>query len=181
MKLAIDPGHGMSNRKPGVYDPGACAGGYAEAEIALQWALAGKHIANEFGIPVWLSRDDDSDPDPVGARDNRALAAGCTHFLSLHMNAGGGKGTEVFYRDGEDLAFGKVVLDAAVSAMGSFSRGMKTEGSSQHSRLAVLDFPGPAALLEIGFIDNANDRRRALDRDARIAFWRGLFERLRRG
>lgn len=76
MKLAIDPGHGMSNRKPGVYDPGACAGGYAEAEIALAWALTGKHIAKEFGIEVWLSRDDNTDPDPVGTRDNRAAAPG---------------------------------------------------------------------------------------------------------
>lgn len=32
MKLAIDPGHGNANKAAGQYDPGACAGGVAEAD-----------------------------------------------------------------------------------------------------------------------------------------------------
>jgi N-acetylmuramoyl-L-alanine amidase len=44
MKLTfcIDPGHGMSNRKPGVYDPGATvrvgSTEITEAGIVMDWA-----------------------------------------------------------------------------------------------------------------------------------------------
>ena len=48
MRIAIDAGHGLSNRAPGVYDPGVVAAGVAEADLALLWALAGA------GLGAWL-------------------------------------------------------------------------------------------------------------------------------
>lgn len=39
-RICLDAGHGMSNRTPGVFDPGADAGGVREAGVALDWALA---------------------------------------------------------------------------------------------------------------------------------------------
>ena len=182
MKLCIDPGHGASNRKAGVYDPGATLGNFTEADIVLQVALTGQWLAKtEFGIPTFLTRDDDSDPDPVGTRDDRAEAAGCTHFLALHCNAASGSasGTETFYRDGADKSFAAQVQRAALGAWELKDRGLKTEADSQHSRLAVFDFDGPAALLEMGFIDNEIDRARMLSRDRRIAFWRAILTALK--
>lgn len=172
MKLCIDPGHGFNNRGNNKYDPGACAGGVAEADIALQWGLTLKWVCAQNGIDVWMTRDDDKDSDYVGTRDNRANAEGCTHFISLHCNAATAQasGAEVFYRDNADYIFGKKVLAAALSAMGSKDRGMKTESQSQHSRLAVMDFKGAACLLEIGFITNTAERTKMLDRDVRLAF-----------
>lgn len=184
MKLCIDAGHGNSNRKNGVYDPGATYGKDTEADIALQWALTGKWVAAERGIPVFLTRDDDSDPTPVSTRDNRAEQANCTHFLSLHCNAANGKahGTETFYRDTRDKALAHQVQQAALQALDLRDRGLKSEAASQHTQLAIFDFNGPAALLELGFIDAsaelAPDRGRLKDRDRRVAFWRNLFNTL---
>jgi N-acetylmuramoyl-L-alanine amidase len=181
MKLAIDPGHGMSNKRDDVFDPGAVAAGVRECDIALEWALTGKYILPQYGINHFLTRDDNLDEVPVGRRDDMAAAAHCTHFLSIHCNAADGKatGVEVYYRDISDRAFAQLVLDSLVEATGLKSRGLKRESDSQHSRLAVLDFGPPACLAEIGFLDNPHDRSVIRDREVRLKFWAGLCRRLR--
>lgn len=180
IKICLDAGHGMSNRSSGVYDSGATAAGVAEADVALSWVLAGRWLAPQYGIEVFLTRDDDRDPDPVGSRDDRAEAAGCDYFLSIHCNAANGRasGTETYYRDAADKTFAAWVQAAAVAAVGSKDRGLKSEGESQHPRLAVMDFDGPAALLETGFLDHPGDRAKVLSRDVRVAFWRAFFTKL---
>jgi N-acetylmuramoyl-L-alanine amidase len=181
MKLAIDPGHGMSNKRDNVFDPGAVAAGVRECDIALEWALTGKYILPQYGINHFLTRDDNLDEVPVGRRDDMAAAAHCTHFLSIHCNAADGKatGVEVYYRDISDRAFAQLVLDSLVEATGLKSRGLKRESESQHSRLAVLDFGPPACLAEIGFLDNPHDRSVIRDREVRLKFWAGLCRRLK--
>jgi N-acetylmuramoyl-L-alanine amidase len=181
MKLAIDPGHGMSNKRDDVFDSGAVAAGVRECDIALEWALTGKYILPQYGINHFLTRDDNLDEVPVGRRDDMAAAAHCTHFLSLHCNAADGKatGVEVYYRDSSDRAFAQLVLDSLVEATGLKSRGLKRESESQHSRLAVLDFGPPACLAEIGFLDNPHDRSVIRDRNVRLKFWAGLCRRLK--
>ena len=181
MKLAIDPGHGMSNKRDNVFDPGAVSAGVRECDIALEWALTGKYVLPQYGINHFLTRDDNLDEVPVGRRDDMAAAAHCTHFLSIHCNAADGKatGVEVYYRDISDRAFAQLVLDSLVEATGLKSRGLKRESDSQHSRLAVLDFGPPACLAEIGFLDNPHDRSVIRDREVRLKFWAGLCRRLR--
>lgn len=172
MKLCIDPGHGMANREFGKYDPGAVAAGVAEAGIALEVGLTLKHVAVREGIEVFLTRTNDVDPTPVATRARLAQNRGCTHFLSLHCNAGPilASGTETFYRDSRDEDFAELVQDAALFAWGLRDRGVKHESESQHKRLAIFNFAGPAALLEMGFITNPANRKWLLDRDARIRF-----------
>lgn len=179
VKLCIDPGHGNSNRRAGVYDPGAQYGGVSEADVALQWALTLKWVLTQRGIPVFLTRDDDSDPTPVGTRDDKAEAAGCTHFLSLHCNMADGKasGSEVFYRDSVDKAWASTVLSCLIPSTQGRNRGIKSESDSQHTRLAVFDFDGPAALAEIEFIDGPN-RSVLTSRLARVAFAERLADAL---
>ena len=176
MRIALDAGHGNKNRGSG-YDPGAVAGGVAEADVALAWAISGRWIlTREFGIEVFLTRDDDSDPTPVGTRDDKAEAAGADLFLSIHANAASPNvsGCETYYRDGADKTFAKVVQACLLSAMGIKDRGVKSESVSQHGSLAVFGFDGPAALAEVGFITNPTDRARMQERDRRVAFWRSL-------
>ncbi len=36
MIVILDPGHGLSNRTPGVYDPGVVVGPYSEATIVME-------------------------------------------------------------------------------------------------------------------------------------------------
>lgn len=173
----LDFGHGWENREDGSYDPGAVGNGQTEADMVLTVGLTVRWILEqEFGIKTWLTRDDDRDSSPVGTRDNRAAAAGCTHGISLHMNANlpRATGTETFYRDARGKELAEVVQRAALDAWGLRDRGLKTEAQSQHSSLAILDFKPPMCLLEIGFIGNKNDVRRILERDRRIAFARSI-------
>lgn len=181
IKIAVDPGHGNANRTPGVYDPGAVSGGIEEADIALAWALTMKHIGPEYGFDIWLTRDDDRDVTPVSTRDNRADAADCDFFISLHCNAADGhaQGTEAYYRDAKDLAFGEIALGACCAAMNSRNRGMKSEDQSQHARIAIFNVSCPATLLEIEFIDNPAARQKLTNRARRIDFARRFFSALR--
>lgn len=181
MTICLDPGHGRDNRGVGRgYDPGACSAGVCEADIVLQWGLTGKFLLTQLGITVVMTRDDDMDIAPVGQRDEFAERKGADRFLSIHCNSAGASatGTETFYRSLEDKAWAQKVQNAALHALGLRDRGLKTEGQSQHSRLAVFDFDGPACLLELGFISRLSDRTAMLKRENRIAFWQKLAESL---
>ena len=148
--LAIDAGHGQDNRRPGVFDPGAVAGGKRESDLAWMLLETLRYVATtEYAtdVRIVLTRDTPTEAAPVGGRDNEATREGADFFLSLHWNAADtpqATGTEVFYRDPTDEAFAQAVLSATVGAFGLRCRGRKKESESQHSRLAVLDFPGPA-------------------------------------
>jgi N-acetylmuramoyl-L-alanine amidase len=180
LKIALDAGHGWENRQSNSYDSGAVGGGIHEADIALAWALTGKWVLENAGIPVFLTRDSDTDSAPLGSRDELAKAAGCTHFLSLHCNAAGAtvRGTETIYRDQGDMKFAAMVQAAALDALGTRDRKIKQESSiirdDRPLRLSVLDFQGAACLFEIAFISNNADRLLMLSRANRIRF----FERL---
>lgn len=172
MKIAIDPGHGMSNRDDGVYDPGACkkVNGvtYAEADIALDYALTLKRLCVEQGIPFFLTRTSSADPAPVTTRAARARKAGCTHFISLHLNSSTSaqaSGLEVLYRtDAKDKPLASALQKKLIAVTGFRDRGIK-----QRTDLAVLKFtPGPAVLIELGFISNPSDREWMMVRENRI-------------
>lgn len=164
MTIILDPGHGMSNRRSGTFDPGAVADGFREADIALLWANQLRIILIEAGHKVVRTRVDHSDPAPVGRRAGIASKFGGEIMLSIHCNAADGKahGTETFYRGAGNKAKASAINTAVVQALGTRDRGVKTESSSQHSRLAVLDFP-QCYLLELGFIDNPEDRDRMIN------------------
>lgn len=170
--ISLDAGHGMGNIKPGQYDPGASAAGLTEAAIALEWVLTFKERAKQRGVQVHLIRSGTTDSNPVSGRDNESTAVGATHQLSIHCNAGpaSSTGVETFYRDAGDKPFADAVQKAALKATKLPDRKVKTEAQSQHPRLAVLSFPKPACLVEIGFLTNPTDRDAILDKRVRIAF-----------
>lgn len=146
--------------------------------MVYAWALTLKHILAERGIQAVLSRATDSTEAPLRYRVKHATELGCSHLLSLHCNAGVvlARGTETFYR--YDSSWVRAVHSAAVHAVGSKDRGIKSEFKSQHKSLAILAFRGPACLVELGFLTNPSDRKRLLDRDCRIAFATAVAEAL---
>jgi N-acetylmuramoyl-L-alanine amidase len=157
MKICIDAGHGMGNRTAGVFDSGAVGGRHKEAHLTLAYALALEAALAKLGVEVWLTRRDNDKPCPVGRRASNAAAAGCTAFVSLHFNAHNGRasGVEVLYRETlKDKPLAEIMQAALVRVTGLPNRGVKSRRD-----LAVLKFaPGPAVLLEMGFIDNPRDR-----------------------
>lgn len=172
MILAIDPGHGLGNSKSGVLDSGAVAAGHRECDIALDWALALNWVAKKKGLKTFMTRKSNEDSAPLSHRVRRAHDAGCTHFLSLHLNSAGilASGTETLFRDAIDRKFALVVHSAAVNVLGRKDRGLKPESASPRGRLAVFAFQGPCCLSELGFITNPTDRNLLLQRQKRVAY-----------
>lgn len=168
--IILDPGHGMSNRRRGEYDPGACAGGATEAAIAMEWSNELRTILIARKCRVVRTRVDAKDPAPVIRRDDIAVSYGGDLMLSLHCNSGGGKasGTEVFYRGEDDREMARRLSAVVSKALGIRDRGAKTERESQHTALAVMEFD-KCWLLEIGFIDHPGDRAKMLDPGVRKA------------
>src|SRR5262249_49815816 len=169
MKVAVDPGHGNSNRRNGVYDPGAehVSNGvkYQEADIALRYGLALKDILRARQIDVFMTRENATDDAPVGERARNAERAGCDMFISLHLNdneSEAANGLEVLYRNAEYEPLAKAMHDALI-------RTIKPRGAKQRLDLAVLKFDGPAVLIELGFISNDRDRTELLDAQMRGA------------
>ena len=172
--LCIDPGHGKSNRRLGVFDPGATYrhGGvlYKESEIVWEWALTLKYVFGMAGENAVLTRGSYDAESQLSRRPQTASALGATHLLSIHANSGGGHGCESFVwsmADDPCRHFAADALHACIAATERPSRGVK-RGS-----FAVLNprnFSGPATLLEVGFIDNDSDRARILERDVRVEF-----------
>lgn len=156
IKVCIDPGHGMSNRKFGVYDPGCVHGSNDEAPIALSWAFELEKALIARGIPVFLTRRSADDHCPVATRASRAQAANCTHLISIHVNdadSAEANGTETLYRD--DESFARRVHDKLTSVLKLKNRGLK-----HRTDLAVLNFRGQACLIELGFIKHFEDLTR---------------------
>ena len=182
MKVAIDAGHGMGNRTAGVYDPGAVAkaGGvtYCEADFTLQYALTLKWVLQEACVPTFLTRSSSAEPCSLRYRVSRAEKAGCTHFISLHVNSAAGKpeGLEVLYRDRDKDRPLAAELQTRLCA----TTGFRNRGVKQRLDLAVLKFaPGPAVLIELGFINNTQEREWLLVRENRIAVCRTILIALR--
>jgi len=179
MSIIIDSGHGMSNRRAGVFDPGAVSNGIREADIALAWCNEIRGLLMARGNKVVRTRVDNSDPAPIGKRASIARQYGGTVMLSLHCNAatGSANGTETFYRGEANKGMAERINAAVVAALGTRDRGVKTESASQHARLAVMAFQ-PCYLLEIGFIDHAGDRAKMLDPDLRRKACQGIVSAL---
>lgn len=157
-RLAIDAGHGLSNVRKGQTDPGATANGQTEAAIVLAYAKTLKFYAEQAGLPVFMVNTG-LDENPVGGRDEQAEAAKCSAYLSIHCNAGpkSTRGTETLYRDHNDMLFAAKVQKATLQTLKLRDRGLQPETVSPHKRLAVFDFDGEAALVELGFISNTGD------------------------
>ena len=162
--IILDPGHGMSNRRPGHFDPGALSNGLREADVVMDWANDIRTYLLAIGHRVVRTRVDNSDPAPISARAGIAREYGGAIMLSIHCNAhtGAANGTETYYRGASNADLARAINDAVVSAMGTRNRGIKQEKDSQHKTIAVMSFQ-PCFLLEIGFLDNASDRQKMLD------------------
>ena len=170
--IALDPGHGG-------YDGGTRGrdSGVWEKELTLQIAEKLEHELVSRGAKVVLTRREDVALCETGgatlkrkradlqARVDIAKEAGATVFLSIHLNDYRSRrecGPQVFYqRGGDDGRLLAGVLQAAL-----------IEGlSPRRARVAmagdyyVLKSAIPSALVECGFLSNAEEERLLRDAD----------------
>jgi N-acetylmuramoyl-L-alanine amidase len=169
MKVCVDPGHGMSNKKVNVFDPGCTHTEdgvlFREADIVLKYGLGLKDVLRARGIEVFMTRDDNTDQAPVGTRATNARNAGCDRYVSIHVNdadSDEANGFEVLYGKpaNEDLA--QRMQTALLKILKLKDRKIKLR-----TDLAVLKFNGPAVLIELGFIAFDKDRDTMLNPQVR--------------
>lgn len=153
-KVFINPGH-----CPGV-DPGAVnnALGITEADIVHEIGTMVTDYLDKAGCEVMLLQSNNLNGEAPG--ENICATANywpADVFVSLHCNAfnGNAKGTEtcVYSLYGESAKLGQCIQYQLVNSLGTIDRGLK-----ERTGLAVLKATTmPAALVEIAFIDNADD------------------------
>jgi N-acetylmuramoyl-L-alanine amidase len=164
IKVCLDSGHGKGNREHSRYDPGAVHGSFQEAAIVLEYAFVLQLALHELGIPTFLTRTDQVTPTLLRLRVGRAITAGCTHFVSLHCNSAtdpAAHGVEVLYRSaGKALATRMLPMVAGAMEL-------RERRIVERLDLAVLRFPGPAVLVELGFLSNDLDRAAMLTEQVR--------------
>lgn len=161
MKVCLDPGHGG-------YDPGAVGNGLKEKDLTLDICLRLKPLLEANRTSVILTRDGDFAPrhlenDLNGELWDRVKVAEefkADLFVSIHINAGGGTGTEVLIQGAggqAEMAAGKV-LPYLVKAGDWANRKVKTQNI-----LVLRETSMPAILTENGFIDNVVDTAKLKD------------------
>ena len=152
MKVFISAGHGGS-------DPGAVANGVKEKDLNLSIALACRDELKRHGVEVRMSRaKDENDPLSEEIRECNAYAPDLA--VSIHNNAGGGDGAEVFHHHGGGK--GKTLAEnilAEIVKVGQNSRGAKVRKNSQGKDYYgfIRETSCPAVIVECAFVDSAQD------------------------
>lgn len=148
MRIALDIGHGIGNRSPGVYDPGAVAQGFHEHNIVAGMAKRLKADLERLGHDVLLTQG------LLGSRGDTAKRWGAHFLLSLHCNSDGGSGVEAWV-DSMASQRAKTIAQALVRGVGS-AAGLKQRGVKVKN-FTVLKANPHDVLLELFFIDSAHD------------------------
>ncbi|OPG94085.1 cell wall hydrolase [Chryseobacterium mucoviscidosis] len=149
-KVWIDAGHGGK-------DPGAVANGLQEKDIALKVSLGIKARLESLyeDVQVLLSRSTDVFLE-LRDRTNKANAAGADILVSIHCNAGGGKGGFETFRytsaSQGSIKLQEALHKAIMGKVGGIDRGQKVQNLHM-----VRESKMPAVLTENLFIDVATD------------------------
>lgn len=159
MNIAISIGHGKS--KSGGYDSGAVGGGYHEFRLARQ---IGKYAAQElrsYGCTATLINYDAD----LYLSDRIAKINSGKYDLALeiHLNAGGGTGSEVYYKVGntQGKKLAGAISKSIANKFGIKDRGAKVKVQNNKDYFGfVREVKCQSILVETVFIDTATDRKK---------------------
>ncbi len=180
--VVVDAGHGGSA-------PGAVSGDIYEKNITLAIVQQLKAMFDEAGnsrVGVYYTRLDDTDPD-FSDRVGLANNSGADLFVSVHINSvkgTAGEGVEVMYNEqAPDTAFdtkdfAQILLDHEVKSLGAVNRGLIPGNKIYIIRNALM----PAALVEVGFMNNPTELSNLLDasyqKRAAAGIYKGIMDSL---
>lgn len=152
VKVYLDPGHGGS-------DPGAVKY-VTERDVNLVMALACRDYLEANGVSVKMSRTSNSTNTSINDMAAEANKWGADYVVSIHNNAGGGDGFEVYHtiNGGKGKTLAKNI-EAEVKKIGQNSRGLKTKkNSSGTDYFGMIRLTNaPAVICEGVFVDNKAD------------------------
>lgn len=152
MKIALDYGHCLSGA-----DSGAQGNGYREEQCTRDIGKRVKEKLERLGHQVIVVSPDfaNSVSESLSIRVNRINAQGPDMSISIHLNAGGGTGSEIFTKGARSFSEPANILEE-FKKIGYRNRGIKNGdvlalvGSVNNSK---------AMLVECCFIDSANDMK----------------------
>lgn len=151
-KVYIDPGHGGSDSGAVKY--------INERDVNLVIALACRDYLKAHGVDTKMSRTSNSTDTGINSMAREANSWGADLVISIHNNAGGGDGFEVYHTVGGGR--GKTLaqnIEAEVKKIGQNSRGLKTrrdtDGTDYYGMIRLTN--APAVICEGVFVDNATD------------------------
>lgn len=149
-KFAIDPGHGDMNGSLG--GDGGAVGYLVEQDCALDIANRVIDKLQALAHEAWNVRPSSAYSVTNSLQKRCDSAATANYLVSIHLNAGGGKGSEVFAMSTAGKTLASKVLNELV-ALGFVNRGVK-DGSG----LYVIRHSIPVAILiEVCFVDTQTD------------------------
>ena len=155
--IVIDAGHGGS-------DSGAVGNGIIEKDLTLKIATYIANRLKELGLPVTLTRSDDTTLDPK-TRVNKILSAYGNDpnvlVISNHINAGGGDGAEVIYALRNDDTLAKLILNE-IGAAGQntrkvYQRRLPSNPSKDYYFIHRETGKTEPIIVEYGFLDSKGD------------------------
>lgn len=155
--IVIDPGHGGT-------DPGASGFGIQEKNVVLDTSLKLKGLLAKTPFTYKLTRETDVYLS-LSERVAFAKRVGGDMFLSIHANAynGTANGTETYYYASNSYSSDSYLLASKVQSRMLDSWKLYNR-KVKHGNFHVLrENSMPAALLELGFIDNETDNRKLRD------------------
>ncbi len=156
--ILIDAGHNYKG-----FDTGAENKDLDLKEELITWQIADKlrYLLEDMGYAVVMTRDNITDSiantsviDSLSARVELAHHSLADLYISIHCNAGGGSGTEVYCFSKSSYAgtFAEIVQKNITQSTGLYDRGVKTA-----KYYVIQNTLMPAILIETGFIDNPKD------------------------
>ena len=161
IKIYIDQGHNPT----GYHNSGAVGNGLYEQDLTFEIGILLAELLEADGrFEICLSRPTAStvlgeNPDEsLDARVEGAKNFGADYFISLHINSFSDetvRGIEVHTaeQEGEAYDFGNSLLQALAASTDLRNRGMRGNSELRVLKKATM----PAALVEMGFISNADD------------------------
>ena len=159
MRVFLNPGHALGgDPDPGCVNP---ALPLRECDLALTYgSLCGKYL-EAAGCSVQLLQSHNLYGESPGfpCVVDAANAWPADVFISIHVNAGGGRGAETFCYDtaGAGGRLARAIQNQLVKSLSPFDAGYKDRGIKAHPSFCVLRHTTmPAILVETGFIDSAD-------------------------
>lgn len=163
-KIYLDAGHGGS-------DPGAGGGNFTEKSLNLTVANQLADLLKAYDVTVYQNRTTDVKLS-INDMCAEAKKLGVDAYISIHHNAGGGVGHEVFYQHNhaksKELA---AILDEEYKRVPQKSRGIKESKQGTNYNFGVCRINAadniPAILSEFAFVDNKTDQK-MIDSEAKL-------------
>ena len=179
--IVVDAGHGGGA-------PGAVSGTHYEKNITHAIVQQLKKLFDEADDPqigVYYTRLDDTNPS-LSDRVGLANELNADLFVSVHINSlkgnPGVEGVEVMYDElAPDTAFdtkdfAQICLDEQVSALGAKKRRL-IDGNKIY---IIRNSIAPAALIEVGFMNNPNELARLTDPGYQKKSAQGIYRALQK-